>query len=550
METTIKSWVLGTLLLLTSITFGQACGVEGTYDRFPAPGEIAQYQNARSFGLNSIPVRVMRYGNISENDIVAQIEVMNEYYGNAGIHFFITEIVDIEGDYTNVYPEQEAELVQMYNEVNVINIYTVPNVYNSSGSSLCGYAYYPGGPNRIMMANSCFTNGSTLSHEMGHFFGLLHTHGSSNTTNSTDELADGSNGATAGDRIPDTPSDPKLSNSVVTTSCNYTGSYLDNNGQPHQPDPHNIMSYSRKSCRDVLTPGQYGVIMYNLKNTRNDLQQEDTYVCFDPLSELSNCDAPFTVLLENTSSDNTSNPRWDVDGDGIQDYTGDVVEHTYTEPGVYDVSLLVDLPNGDPIAYTQYEYVKIGGTQAETTAVHLELMTDNWPSEIDWVIVDQYGVEYASGGGYSQANDKNKLFEYTIPVDPDKCYQFLITDVYGDGICCTSGNGYYKLKDDDGNILAEGGDYGDEDFSYFKPIGETLTIGEIDGQRFQVYPNPFEDQLTISGELDSYVLYDLTGKVLAKGRNNIIDVSKLSTGLYILKVEHDGASETMKLIKN
>ena len=47
-------------------------------------------------------------------------------------------------------------------------------------------------------------------HEMGHFFGLLHTHGYSNTVK-TDEFVDGSNCNEAGDYFCDTPADPRLS---------------------------------------------------------------------------------------------------------------------------------------------------------------------------------------------------------------------------------------------------------------------------------------------------------------------------------------------------
>ena len=111
-------------------------------------------------------------------------------------------------------------------------------------STYCGFAYYPNGPESIYLAASCFKNGSTLSHEVGHHFGLIHTLGNSNTTNSTYELADGSNGATTGDYVQDTPSDPKLSGLVSSYNCSYRGSYLDRNGEPHNPDPTNLMSYS------------------------------------------------------------------------------------------------------------------------------------------------------------------------------------------------------------------------------------------------------------------------------------------------------------------
>ena len=82
------------------------------------------------------------------------------------------------------------------------SIYFTDYVESSTGGSLCGYAYYPGGADVILMKNSCATNGSTLPHEVGHFFSLRHTHGPSNLLTTT-ELVDGSNCDTDGDEICD-----------------------------------------------------------------------------------------------------------------------------------------------------------------------------------------------------------------------------------------------------------------------------------------------------------------------------------------------------------
>ena len=102
------------------------------------------------------------------------------------------------------------------------------------------------------MDKGCSTNGSTLAHELGHSFSLLHTHSTSNG----DEHANGSNCSIAGDLLCDTPADPKLSNDLVNTSCEYIGTELDNQQNPYNPDPENIMSYSRKSCRVNFSPKQ------------------------------------------------------------------------------------------------------------------------------------------------------------------------------------------------------------------------------------------------------------------------------------------------------
>ena len=106
-----------------------------------------------------------------------------------------------------------------------------------------------------------------MSHEMGHYFSLYHTHGKTNS-GTTDELVNGSNCSSAGDDVCDTPADPNLSG-LVNSSCQYTGSGKDANGDTYVPNPRNMMSYARKSCRTVLTAGQYNRIAYSLANDRN-----------------------------------------------------------------------------------------------------------------------------------------------------------------------------------------------------------------------------------------------------------------------------------------
>lgn len=83
------------------------------------------------------------------------------------------------------------------------------------------------------------TNGAVLAHEIEHIYGLRHTH------HNGDELVDGSNCTVAGDKFCDTPADPGLNYSDVNTSCIYTGTQTDANGDTYVPEVANVMSYSR-----------------------------------------------------------------------------------------------------------------------------------------------------------------------------------------------------------------------------------------------------------------------------------------------------------------
>jgi len=103
--------------------------------------------------------------------------------------------------------------------------------------------------------SACLVGGYTLAHEIGHFYGLPHTH----EVFSGEELVDGSNCLTAGDGFCDTPADPDLSG-FVSRTCNYTGSFRDRNGDTYMPDVSNIMSYSDPSCQNKFSLDQLALV--------------------------------------------------------------------------------------------------------------------------------------------------------------------------------------------------------------------------------------------------------------------------------------------------
>ncbi len=119
-----------------------------------------------------------------------------------------------------------------------------------------------------------------ISHEMGHVLFLWHTHHGtyyeSGDPNQCAELVDGSNSTTCGDYISDTPADPHLEFNVNYSTCNWTGSGTDANGDSYNPDETLIMAYTHPDCMSYFSNEQ-GQRMRNAIATLSFLQQ--TVVC-------------------------------------------------------------------------------------------------------------------------------------------------------------------------------------------------------------------------------------------------------------------------------
>lgn len=199
-------------------------------------------------------------------DIYHEIDTVNSFYKNANMFLYECappELIFDDSLY-NYDTSEESILLSSHYTPNVVNIY-FPNTAKTGNTLVCGYSRYPPSADLAVISASCAKNGSTLPHEIGHYFGLMHTH----ETFAGAELVDGSNCSFAGDQICDTPADPTLDYSNVSISCVYTGTATDGNGAPYMPDVTNIMSYSRKECRNYFSPMQYAVLNATMQNERS-----------------------------------------------------------------------------------------------------------------------------------------------------------------------------------------------------------------------------------------------------------------------------------------
>ena len=188
-------------------------------------------------------------GGISQTDIEASIARTNAYYRSLNMEFYVDKYHYLDNttdyetylDYDKPRP-METRLAKDHSVQEAINVFFVQRSSTSWGPKLKDKGH-------IVMNNGHTRNESTFAHELGHFFGLPHTHAGGN------ELVDGSNCSSAGDGFCDTPADPNLSGKV-SDLCRYTGTVKDANDDTYRPMTNNIMSYTRFKCRGFFTKDQ------------------------------------------------------------------------------------------------------------------------------------------------------------------------------------------------------------------------------------------------------------------------------------------------------
>jgi len=104
--------------------------------------------------------------------------------------------------------------------------------------------------------------------------------------------------------------------------------------------------------------------------------------------------------------------------------------------------------------------LKLYSTSDTEIVFNLELRTDRYPSETSWELIDVLNtnegedpVQVVLKGDNYDAKEKNYYEASCIP--RDACYNFIIYDSGRDGICCSNGNGHYKvtIQDNGGTIL-------------------------------------------------------------------------------------------------
>ncbi|MCC6911653.1 MAG: choice-of-anchor J domain-containing protein [Flavobacteriales bacterium] len=94
-------------------------------------------------------------------------------------------------------------------------------------------------------------------------------------------------------------------------------------------------------------------------------------------------------------------------------------------------------------------------TTADCQLVTVKINMDRYGNEITWSVVDGSSNVMASGGPYTQEASSGTYPQPDVVVClPNGCYTLIVNDSYGDGLCCSSGNGSIAVVDPNGFVLA------------------------------------------------------------------------------------------------
>jgi len=107
-------------------------------------------------------------------------------------------------------------------------------------------------------------------------------------------------------------------------------------------------------------------------------------------------------------------------------------------------------------------------TCIDACRLYLNLTTDNYPAETSWKVIDADGDEAAAGTGYAGTNT---VYEEAHCLSSGQ-HTFTIEDSYGDGMCCSYGQGSYKVTMN-GAVIKEGGDFDTSESTTFVSCGNT-----------------------------------------------------------------------------
>jgi hypothetical protein len=451
----------------------------------------------------------------------------------------------------------------------------VVSAYDNFGSSDLGTDF-------LLFAG--YDKGRTMTHEVGHYLGLLHIWGDGNGDESENKPD-----CTASDFCADTPQAgwEHYDCDNIYDTCPAAGNDM----------TENYMDYTDDTCMNIFTLDQKDRIMAVMNNsirrkTLTTSTKDDAITIYAIDAEVKNstdyCSAKailcsslpaptnkkITLTNRGSSTLTSASIKYSINGgtQQSQSWTGSLAQNQSTEVILLNtatsgiLTTTIDSVNGttdqrttNNTNITSYEPLNFNYTNYVFT-----LQQDYWGSETTWDLKDGSGAILYSGGPYTDKDESSMVLPDLITQNwtlaSNQCYTFTINDSQGDGICCEGGNGYYNIKSSDGSkTIKSGGSFVDNELAFFT----TNTLGISDNEELlneiYLFPNPTKGTLTIqipsnfglpnSYEINTVLGQKMSQKEVSKESDLTIDTSHLSNGIYFISIVKEDQKRILRFIK-
>ena len=330
-----------------------------------------------------------------------------------------------------------------------------------------------------------------------------------------------------------------------------------------------IAGFVAEGHQEIIT-GSYGVVnytglSYNLNASILDVTSDD-FICtsneLKPKVIIKNTGAQAITALEfeyNVNNGTTQTYSWTGNINTFGSTIIDLPDFSFTVEPTNTLSVNITSINGnstDDNAADNNQSVSFNKTtnEGQGTNYVVTIVQDRYGSETTWIITDESDNIIQSGGPYSNLSaNGTQTHTHNVTINTSGCYKFFVLDSYGDGMCCSYGNGSYQMAQADGTIVLQGdGNFGSQVKQSFS-IDATNTVDDAFFQNLRIYPNPSTGIFNISGAKDMDVaVFDMLGNQIINKRlneeNTQLSLKNLAKGLYFAKFQKDGKTGIKKLI--
>ena len=242
---------------------------------------------------------------------------------------------------------------------------------------------------------------------------------------------------------------------------------------------------------------------------------------------------------------------WSFPGGSPSTSTDQNPQVSYPNAGNYSATLTVSNPFGQDDYTTTVQVVVL------PNRIDVDITFDDYPGEISWTITDDGGQDVYLSGPYSSLGAGSTILERVCLVEG--CYTFTINDSYGDGLCCGAGTGSYSVTSDELGVIATGSEFSFSESAEFCVSLSVAVPSQVQDEGIDIRPLDGEGRylMTTSGQVGAceFQVTDALGRVIVRRSgistplNEVIDLSSMSNGVYLLRVLLAGHPQVDHLIK-